>query len=327
MSLIQTAQAAITASTAALEQLGIHSDPEEETSSSLIHNWPIIAAVSATLVNTITAIAASILGNLPLAITHGVCAVALGILSFHTYMTIDLQTLETYVKIFAKRIQSLAQVALNLSHTTHTLEETQTDLSKELQRRETVFAEVKKDAEVAAKRLEQVTDDLKKNQSHISAMKQILSGSHQMMSEMGSKMAQFVQLNQSVAVSSKDLESQIASIQELEHRFSQSISSLEEEESELASYKKEAEQVAKGLYTQFSQLAAVLLSLRKESETMQSQLKTLKEIDSSLASHTESLKSASLQMGSQAQIAEAFLSKVKEYNQILKTLKEKMIPQ
>ncbi len=119
--------------------------------SSLWSKWPVGACALSTLIETVSAAAAAVFGDLPLSIARGACALVLGLLTFQVYNTIHLQNLEHCFARLAERIQQLTARVLALSEENRALHETETDLRRQI---EGVREESRRSSEESTAKLE-----------------------------------------------------------------------------------------------------------------------------------------------------------------------------
>jgi hypothetical protein len=320
---VGTAYHAFNQATSALQQLGVLQDTGsnlEPPTPSLWTRWPIAISVITAVIVTVTAVAAGVFGNIALAVGQGICSIALGLLTFHIYNTMDLWDLEKYITIFAARIKELADTVLGLSATNTKLDRTETELREQIRIQEENFAEAKIRAEDALQKLSAVTDKLGVSESALAQMKSILAGSRQMLTEVSGTIQRFVSVNQGLSASSHDLEKQIQGLSELQQKFTGSLSQIGHQSDELSSYKIEAEKIAQNLFAQFMQIATLLASFKKDEEFLQKGLLDLQQIDTSLATHTGALKQEAITMHRDADRLETDLKTIDTFIHAVDTI-------
>ena len=321
---LTAAHAAYQLSTSALQQLGGTPAEHPENPHSIWERWPVVTAGVSCLITTVHAIALAVIGNIPLAVLLSISAVGTGIITAYLWSFSSLQDLDTYVEAFAERVTALSQTALKLSGANKDLTTTRVALEAEAKERTAQFEEKKQEVTALLEKLDHVTDDLQRAEQQAAKMGLILDGSHSVITEMTSKIGDFVTLNKEVSTSSQLLTDQLSSFQSIGDRLGSTVLGLDEENKALLAKKQQAEEMAKGLYSQFMQIAELLVELKKQREALEADLKSLQSVDTSIAHHTSDLHHVAEELDKGATDAQAFVDSLKQYNGIADILKEEM---
>jgi hypothetical protein len=106
--------------------------------------------------------------------------------------------------------------------------------------------------------------------------------------------------------------------------FAKKVTLLDKQNQELLERKKQADEMAQGLYTQFIQIAELLVSLKKQKEEVEAVLCSLQSVDSSLATHTAQLHHVAEDLQKGAFDAQNFVDTLKPFEGLGEYIKQQM---
>jgi chromosome segregation ATPase len=321
---LSAVQAAFQLSGSALQNLGEPFKEQPEKSHSIWDYWPVATSGMTCLITTVNAVALGVIGNIPLGVLLGIAAVGAGILTIYLWSFSTLKDLEGYVEVFAERVTTLAQTALQLSASNKDLVKTRMALEAEVHERAAQFEKEKNEVSRVLQQLGHVSDDLQQSQSHVVQMGEILDSSHSVITEMTAKIGDFVHLNTKVSTSSQLLSSELSSIHAIGERLESAVQGLDKQNTELLSKKKQADEMTKGLYTQFVQIAELFVGLKKQREALEENLHSLQKVDTSLATHTTELHHVAEDLEKRASSTQALVDWIQQYEGIGDYIKEQM---
>ena len=321
---LSAANAALQLSTTALHHLGEPALQGLKKASGMCDRWPMMTAGVVCLITTVNAVALGIIGNIALGVVLGIAALGAGALTLYLWSFSTLKDLEGYVEAFAERVTVLAKTALHLSASNEKLEETRLNLERDLLKRTKLIEAQKKEIREAIQNLDHVYDDLQQSQLQVVEMGKILDASHDVITELSHRIGQFVQLNQQAATTSQALEGELKVIQSIGERFDSSLRELGKQNQLLLSKKQQADEMTRGLYAQFLQIAELFVGLKRQAEELAASLHSLQRVDIGLATSTANLHQVAEHLERGADEAQTFLEWMKQFEGLGEYAKEQM---
>lgn len=321
---LAAANAAFQLSSSVLQQLGKTPAEGSEKSHSLCDYWPVVAAGLSCLISTINAIALSLIGNIVVAALLAISALGTGILTLYLWSFSSLKSLEGYVEAFAERVTTLAQTALQLSDVNKELTSTRIAIENELNHNTEKSNEEKQEVATLVHRLDDVSHALQQSQHQVAQMGHIFNGSNTLITEITSKISDFVSLNKKVSTSSQVLATELTSIKSIADQVGSAVSALHENNDMIEEKQRQAEETARGICTQFMQVAELLVECKKQREGVEKVLQNLQKTDNSIAIHTKELNSAAENLSKGASDAQTFVDSLKPYAGLAKAIKARM---
>ena len=321
---LTAAQAAFKLSNSALQSVGESAMDQPKKTSSIWDRWPVVTSGSICLITTVQAVALGVIGNIGIGVILGISAVAAGILTIYLWSFSTLKDLEGYVEVFSERVTALAQTALSLTKSNEALVRTRIGMEEELKQRTAQFEEEKKAAAQALLQLKEASDSLRQTQQQVAQMGKILDSSHEVITEMTTKVGDFIQLNREISSTSQVLGGQLDSFKAIGERLESSTRALDEENQELLATKMKADDMARGLYAQFVQIAELFVGLKREREALDAGLSRLQKVDTSLATHTTDLHHVAEDLDKGAAEAQNIVDWMKQFDGIGDYIKDQM---
>ena len=318
------AQTAFQLSGAALQQLGQPVADQSEKTHSLWEHWPVVTGASTCLITAINAVALGIIGNIALGVLLTIAAIGAGVLTIYLWSISSLKDLSAYAEVFSERVTLLAHIALDLTAVNKGLTSTRVGLEADLANRSLLFEKQKTEVASTLGKLEQVTADLKRSEAIAAQIGTIIDSSHGVITQMTTKIGDFVSLNKDVAASSQTLACELSSIQSIGEQLGAAVHGLDTENKELMARKKQADEMAQRVYSQFMQIGELVVGLKKQREALEADLAALQKVDVGLAAHTAELDTVAHDLDKGATDAQAFVDSLKPFDGLAGYLKEKM---
>jgi DNA repair ATPase RecN len=319
--ILSAAQTAYEVSNSALQALNEPADEQPKKAGSLWQYWPFAAAGMTCLITAVSAVALSVLGNAALGVLLAIAAVASGVLTIYLWSFSNLKNLDGYIQVLSKNISTLSQTALRLSGVNKDLARTRAGLEADVKERASLLEQAKVEF---SRDIQKLTAELQESQMHVAEMKKIFDSSHGVISEMTSKINDFVHLNQDLACTSETLSKQLITVQTLGQRLDTTVKALDTEDKELAALKDRATAMAKQLYSQFMQIGELLVGLRKERERLDADLHSYQVVDASLGNHTQQLSKVAENLSHTASETQGVLDQLKPFDGFAQFVKDKL---
>ncbi len=268
-------------------------DPEKPP---LLPHWSVLVLGANALLQTISAIAQGVIGNIAACIVNAIAAGTSIVACITIWVFTPLKSLQGYVEALSTRIQLMTQSVNRLGATQAQLRTTVEEQKKTIADQKKQFDEQDKKLQLNAQTLDKAAIDLTATEKGALSFNKLIDGYSAKTKDWGVKLNQLLTASQDAKTNNDALALQLKTLQDEDKAFSEHMAKLTTDSNTLKTNAQTLEQSSQDLRGAALKLTSLFIAIRKEQEAANKQIDDLTKAQQAVSNSATQIKNSTDQL-------------------------------